>query len=512
MATVLTQILHGDSFNPNNETCKHDPEGGKRSGIFLQCSTNNAMVSAMKSFLKWSAIGVLSLAIMLTGAVFLLPWQPFVARMLSTKLQQQGLPIGPLSIGEITLTYADFKDVVVTTDPPLKIPVLRIYYSKESLQNKAVESVEIRGLDYVFDLDAPMEKQEKQEKAEPAATEWPIPAPEQLAGIPLKQVTIHDSKITLRSEGVSATIPLTGEVEMQPALKMTFSGKDALIEPSGQEAAYMVPEWKVTALPEKSKWALTASVKGLYLPQEEQDGAETSVEGVAKWLPIDITSEGGTLYKEGVRLPLKVMHGRKEYRLSTVAAMSPKKGLRLSDLVLNAAEGRITAKSIDLSKPEDIAAKLTFEHLSLEPLLALAMRESNTLKARGKISGTLPIRYTRKKGLDLGDGSLHSDGAGVIAVGAEELGSLAGANEQMAQVADLLKNFQYTTLELGTQQDSGKKLHFQIKLKGRNPDVYQGQEVHLNVNLQGDVLEAISAYLGLYSLPEEILKGNKNAN
>lgn len=76
----------------------------------------------------------------------------------------------------------------------------------------------------------------------------------------------------------------------------------------------------------------------------------------------------------------------------------------------------------------------------------------------------------------------------------------------MALVRDILKNFHYTNFAMGINSGKDDKLSMLLQLSGNNPEVYNGREVKLNVNLTGDLLSVIRQSMMSVSDPQQLMK------
>src|SRR5262249_40927415 len=99
-------------------------------------------------------------------------------------------------------------------------------------------------------------------------------------------------------------------------------------------------------------------------------------------------------------------------------------------------------------------------------------------------------------------GALASTGPGQLAFAPANPASLG---EQAATMLAVLSDFRYEHLAISfDRQEGGLVGH--MRIEGRKPAFQHGRAVVLNVNLSGDVEQALQAALGLYRLPAEILR------
>lgn len=188
----------------------------------------------------------------------------------------------------------------------------------------------------------------------------------------------------------------------------------------------------------------------------------------------------------------------------------PKKSLlTVAEVVFPWGGGILSAQNVKVplvDKPS-YNIRLTVSRVSAEALLRELI--GNRAGASGSISGTLPVTITPAGDIVFRQGSLASDGAGVITVSPDVI---PGDNPQVALVREVLTNFHYTSLSLQINSGKGNKVELGLRIEGKNPDVQQGREVKMNVNLTGDVLDLVRQNLLWLTNPKKIMELHKNAN
>lgn len=320
-----------------------------------------------------------------------------------------------------------------------------------------------------------------------------IPMPDLVADLPVQKILISEATVNVTGSGIQVQTGFDAEMRVQPSPKLEVKGAEATVTPKGADG-YRIAPWEVELAAKENLWQ-----GRITLPEITSMNSEETV----KWLPVAVIAKP-VIDRQRVSVPVEVIH--EKFRLNATVNMNAQKQIKLEQAALDVAEGTVRSVSPIVIEGKDILTKLSFEHISLEPLLEFVLGEEEAVKATGRVSGMVPIGY--KGGMvTIGTGSLTSETKGVLSLGADQLGDFAAGGEQVQQVAQLIQHFEYDSLELTTNNIDGST-SFKVALKGRNPEVYAGSEVHLNINLQGDVIEAITAYLGLYKLPEQLLKGN----
>ncbi len=137
-----------------------------------------------------------------------------------------------------------------------------------------------------------------------------------------------------------------------------------------------------------------------------------------------------------------------------------------------------------------VDATLQVENVPMDALMnALTGKRAS---ATGLVSGKLPLTYLPEGNVILHQGQLSSKAPGKIAMQPEVI---PGDNEQVALVREVMQNLHYDVLAVNMDTDAQGKLAVQLHVEGSNPDMAGGQQVKLNVNLSGDVLELIQQSL-----------------
>jgi hypothetical protein len=122
----------------------------------------------------------------------------------------------------------------------------------------------------------------------------------------------------------------------------------------------------------------------------------------------------------------------------------------------------------------------------------LQLEASQGIYGTGYINGELPFDVT-STGLFIKNGkiSVQPPGGKLQYKANERVKNLAKANANMAMLLQALTDFNYTELDADADYDPDGKLVMKVRLKGANPEFQQGRPVHLNVNVEENVLQLI---------------------
>lgn len=189
------------------------------------------------------------------------------------------------------------------------------------------------------------------------------------------------------------------------------------------------------------------------------------------------------------------------------------------------ADGRILASLRELDffggriETETFAIPPTFNDFSV-PLLVtgaeledlLELIQPKDITATGTLNGRIPIVIANGD-IAVRNGILESaDGGGSIRYRpeAEIRDSLAGANEGMSLLLKVVDDFKYDSARVTLNEDAFGDVAFRFQIKGRNPELYKGIPVHLNVAMDGPLRRLLSQSVKTFTLPEKILSQIQN--
>ncbi|MCE2926298.1 MAG: YdbH domain-containing protein [Rickettsiales bacterium] len=155
---------------------------------------------------------------------------------------------------------------------------------------------------------------------------------------------------------------------------------------------------------------------------------------------------------------------------------------------------------VNLSEKAPIKFTLHVEQVPLVRLLEL-LAPGKAL-ATGNVSGQLPVLIDGKR-FEVASGKLQTTGKGVVRLAPDVI---PATNEQMAMLRDVLSNFHYQEFALTLNSGQDEQLSMLLQLRGNNPELYNGREVKMNVNLSGDVLQLLQHSVLPTVSPEQFLK------
>jgi len=185
----------------------------------------------------------------------------------------------------------------------------------------------------------------------------------------------------------------------------------------------------------------------------------------------------------------------------------------LSDVAFTLYGGRFTLPAITLGPAEtEVSGTVSIQGLDLAVLTGeLAVSE---FAMEGKMSGSLPFAYwPADETVLVNGGRLVNDGPGVIHYGKPGTASLRAAGDENYELAlQALENFQFKTLDLTIHKAADGKAQLLGVLEGNNPEVLDGYPFRININLQTNLAQVLSAIREGYRLNPDLFKGGWTFN
>ena len=173
--------------------------------------------------------------------------------------------------------------------------------------------------------------------------------------------------------------------------------------------------------------------------------------------------------------------------------VNPDRTLNVRKAVWNFLDGTVGLSSGVFGGGERQNATLAVSHVDLEKLLQLI--DIKGLSGTGRISGALPVVLT-KDAQTITGGRLAADAPGTLVYVSD-----APADGQTKLLFDAVKNFHYDDLSTTLDGNISGELSLGVHLKGRNPDLYNGYPIELNVSTAGAFVSMIRNGLYAYRSP-----------
>jgi len=105
----------------------------------------------------------------------------------------------------------------------------------------------------------------------------------------------------------------------------------------------------------------------------------------------------------------------------------------------------------------------------------------------------LPIVLTADGPMVPGGNLFARDPGGTVKYQDASAEALASADQSVGMAMQLLQNFHYDQLRTGVRYQPDGQLNLALQFEGNNPDFFDGQATHLNVNLDYNLLDLLES-------------------
>ena len=126
------------------------------------------------------------------------------------------------------------------------------------------------------------------------------------------------------------------------------------------------------------------------------------------------------------------------------------------------------------------------------------------LEAEGRLEGSVPIRID-DTGPVIDNARIWTNTPSVLRFcSGAAVKSLKQSGEMAELVAKALANFQYSDNDVSLDGPLSGNITATAKIKGANPDLFDGKKIELNVNLHGALRDLVQSVSVFKDLPETI--------
>ena len=159
--------------------------------------------------------------------------------------------------------------------------------------------------------------------------------------------------------------------------------------------------------------------------------------------------------------------------------------------------------TLNIYKPELPDITLSAKNIALEELLSGLLQKG--ISATGQLTGVLPVTFTKEREAMIIDGELHTEQGGIIRYKPQDDSPLQkGGSMQTDILLAAIENFHYSVLSMSINSKDAHALEVMLHLEGNNPELYNGQKIILNINLNGNLLDIVQSGMNVYTLPERL--------
>lgn len=175
--------------------------------------------------------------------------------------------------------------------------------------------------------------------------------------------------------------------------------------------------------------------------------------------------------------------------------------LSLSNFSAGFMAGSVAIDKVDYDmKTRSAQTVLVLNNIPLQKLLDL--QGMKKIYATGSIRGTIPV-VMKEGGFEIPAGSMDAEQAGKI-IYATTPEERTAANESLRFTYEALSNFLYSELLSSIRMTPDGQSHIQLQLKGVNPSFQEGRPVHLNLNVEQNLLDLLKSLTISTSIEEAI--------
>jgi hypothetical protein len=261
--------------------------------------------------------------------------------------------------------------------------------------------------------------------------------------------------------------------DLSPAAAAMFRGASGTVSLAGRV------RWPGAAVPPDDPLTLTLADLGF----SGSLGTVTGLAGAVALTGIDplATAPGQVLSAAAIDVGIPVEAPRLRFRLE------PEGILRLERVEGVFAGGRVHAEdvTVPIGGGAPVPVVLTVENVDAARLAEVIDLEG--LVATGMLSGSLPLVWDPATGLGIRQARLTAgtDGGTLRYVPAADAAGLQDSGAQVSLLLDAIRNFVYESFEIEADGRPGEPFDVKLRLRGANPDLFDGHPVALNVTLTG---------------------------
>lgn len=487
---------------------------------------------------------ILLVVLFALGIGLALSWRMLATELLTRELGKRGVVIEAFTLGGVSLHGIEFRDVTIRKPVALTLPNLALGISPSALLHgqwsEAVSSVTVESvaLELVQSADGWRLNGEPlpQNAAAPEPSDKTAP-PTTIGALPIfPDMEIKKGQLHVVTPGMDLSAPfslISHRTDKSQQIQLTLEPLHMQQGATGIQISTV--HLQVDApLDGKSPPAGALSLRSLSVQQGERK-VEVPVATIGlRWrqwapLPVQAALDAPLVSLTGVPPELSTFAmvadcgvEQSRYDCTKIAVQSPTGNIRLQGraaalystakstrwLVAGQAKHMLGGTLSFTAAPVTtgfVPAKLNLKAAKLQLQQVLSLLAEGKVTADGTVSGEIPLIWHGGEDVSFGQGSLHSDGPGVLHLSPELLHM---DNKQIAMVTGILADFRYESV--GIELEGGEKntLKARLSLLGHNPAEWSGRQVKLNVNLGGDLLSLLKQSILPMSDPRQWLSNS----
>lgn len=212
-------------------------------------------------------------------------------------------------------------------------------------------------------------------------------------------------------------------------------------------------------------------------------GTVTGLSGAVAVTRVDppATAPAQELTATAIDVGIPIVAPRIRFRLE------PERVLRLESVEARFAGGRVSAEDVAVPLGGDRPVPVVLQVENVDAAKLAETIDLAGLSATGTLSGWLPLLWDPKTGLALRQARLTAGaGGGSLRYQPPEgAPALQDSGEQVSLLMRAIRNFVYDSFEVEADGRPGEPFDVKLRLRGANPDLYDGYPIALNVTLTG---------------------------
>ncbi|MCD6035123.1 MAG: hypothetical protein K0R63_864 [Rickettsiales bacterium] len=308
------------------------------------------------------------------------------------------------------------------------------------------------------------------------------------------QILAQVPLLSYETDGIKVDIPevtfMTGAMQPDriiPLLHRTLQGVGGSIKASG--IVWLTSEGKVTTNMEVALRSISGEMQGNVF-----EGVDGDIRLRQLWPPQTEPKQEIRIAHLESGLPL-------DKGIIIFSLEHPK--LMLDSMQWQWGDGLLETKNValDFDHLDDIAFTFTVKNIPLQEIVQL---DSSEFYSDGAISGKIPVHIKQGKVI-IKNGILETPLAGIIRYNPTTFPGMD--NPHVALVFSVLQNFFYQRVKITLNSDEAGIVKAHMALSGKNPDVYAGRQVDLNIRLEGNIFDLLKSGMDTYNLPDKIIQG-----
>ena len=160
---------------------------------------------------------------------------------------------------------------------------------------------------------------------------------------------------------------------------------------------------------------------------------------------------------------------------------------QLQTLTADLFDGEVQLAEPALITLPELGNRLLFRVSNVQLASILGLYRDQGIDGNGVLNGVIPV-ILESDGVRVDRGEITAAAPGGSIRYAHGL-DLANANQQLAMTLGLLENFHYRVLDVTTDFRPSGDLVLAVRLEGRNPDRFEGQQVNFNINFEENIFQ-----------------------